>query len=511
MASASFSQVVLLFAFYSVMGWICESIWCSVGTRRAVNRGFLSGPWCPIYGFGALFILLFAYPLKSNPLLTFAICVLTSSILEYFTGWLMEALFQTRWWDYSGRRFNLKGRICLRNLVLFGLLGLAITYFLQPAAERFINILRPETGRVLASLIFALFLLDLIRTLASVTGLRERMENLKAIFEELDQYQHEYAWYDKSDRAGSVSRLRVICEGAGISEKNTLILQGIDAVERRLKDGLRVMNAFPKMRPQGLITEHEILRQEWLVKRKVRSKERRCRLHSLLKELRQDAVIAYKDITLTGMVWVFLIGCIAGFVVETAGGLLTSGTFESRQGMLYGPFSQVYGFGAVIMVLALTPLLSKNSGWLFCGSALVGGLYQAVCGLIQETFLESVSWQYASEPFTLFGGRTSLLYMFFWGVLGTIFIRRLYPKTINLVRRLPIRPKRFFTWVAAIALSLNMLLSAFAVDRWSNRMLGLEPRNKIEYLLDSRYPNEIMEEIYPNLKFLRQSEAIDEK
>jgi len=487
------------------MGWVCETFWCSVGARKAVNRGFLSGPWCPIYGFGSLFILLLAVLIKSSPVLVFLISMVVTSILEYLTGWLLEALFHTRWWDYSGRRFNLKGRICLRNSILFGLMGLVITYFLGPVAEQFVKSLHPESQRVLASLIFALLMFDLIRTLASITGLRERMESLKSVLEELEQYQQEYTWYDKSDPSGSIARLREICEDTSTSEKSVLILQRIDALEQRQGSGFRMMEAFPKMQPKGLGAEHEALRQEWTAKRKALREERRSRRRDLLEGVRQDTRAAYKEISFTRMVWVFLIGCVIGYVVETAWCLITTGVIESRQGMLYGPFSQIYGFGAVIMVLLLTPVSSKGNAWLFCSSAVVGGLFEVVCSLVQESLFGSVSWQYSQQAFSLFGGRSSLMYMFFWGLLGTVYIGYLYPQIINFIDRLPKRPKRFFTWVISISLTLNMALSALAVDRWADRILDIEPENQIEELLDELYPNEIMEEIYPNMEFIRRN------
>ncbi|MDR0286797.1 MAG: putative ABC transporter permease, partial [Clostridiales bacterium] len=115
MNSTSFAVLVLYFAIYSILGWIIESAYCSIFAHKPINRGFLSGPWCPVYGFGALLILLFTGPFKQNPFLVFAISLLSTSILEYFTGWLLETLFKTRWWDYSKHKFNIKGRVCLQN------------------------------------------------------------------------------------------------------------------------------------------------------------------------------------------------------------------------------------------------------------------------------------------------------------------------------------------------------------------------------------------------------------
>ena len=104
---------------YSVIGWVYESTICSIGQRKLINRGFLNGPYCPIYGTGAVLVLLVLGRIQNPVLLFFAGAVLTCSV-EYLTSWLMEKLFHARWWDYSKRKCNIGGRVCLIGAVVFG-------------------------------------------------------------------------------------------------------------------------------------------------------------------------------------------------------------------------------------------------------------------------------------------------------------------------------------------------------------------------------------------------------
>ena len=123
---------VLYFFAYSILGWACECLYCGIPARRFINRGFLEGPYCPIYGCGALIVILVLDPLKGHPLLLFLGAMIFTSVLEYVTSWLMEKLFHSKWWDYSERPFNINGRVCLLNSLLFGIMGLAVMYVVHP-------------------------------------------------------------------------------------------------------------------------------------------------------------------------------------------------------------------------------------------------------------------------------------------------------------------------------------------------------------------------------------------
>lgn len=498
MTELSFSRLVLIFVIYSSIGWLCETLWCSVGSRKLVNRGFLTGPWCPIYGFGGLLILFLTPRLEFSPILVFLVSVVSTSVLEYFTGWLLESLFQTRWWDYSHNRFNIKGRVCLLNSLMFGILGLVLVYLVQPLVVLGLDLLSAEAERIIASLLFAVIGADLVRSVASVTALRERMEAMRAIFAELEEYQEQHLWFDRHDLSGSIAALREICQDESAGAQAKEILAQIDRLDRRKDSGLRMLKAFPNMQSSRFSGELDAIRQEWKAGRSA-IKESSTRLRD---RINQDVRAAYRGMNLTRIVWVFLVGCVVGYLAETLYCLLTLGVIESRQGMLYGPFSQVYGFGAVVFMLLLAPLAQKSSLVLFLGSAVIGGLFEAACSLVQELVWGTVSWQYSELPFSLLGGRTSLLYMFFWGILGLLYMRRIYPRILRLIDKFTLRPRRTLTIIIAVGLSLNMLLSAVAVDRWTERRAGVSAETGLDTLLDERYPDSFMEKIYPNMMLI---------
>ena len=125
-------RMFLWLIFYSFAGSVYESILCSITERKCVNRGFLYGPLCPIYGSGAILIRL-ALGRLTNPLVLFLSGMALCSILEYAVSWLMEKLFHARWWDYSHMRFQLNGRICLLGAVVFGAFAVALVLWIHPA------------------------------------------------------------------------------------------------------------------------------------------------------------------------------------------------------------------------------------------------------------------------------------------------------------------------------------------------------------------------------------------
>ena len=123
------------FILYAFLGWACEDLYCGIPTKKFINRGFFYGPYCPIYGVGALLVL---YPLlfvKDYPILVFVLGVIITSALEYITSWVMEILFKTRWWDYSERFMNINGRVCLLNSTLFGIMYIVVIYIIHPIIQ----------------------------------------------------------------------------------------------------------------------------------------------------------------------------------------------------------------------------------------------------------------------------------------------------------------------------------------------------------------------------------------
>ena len=125
-------RYILLFFVYSFLGW-CLEVGCKlVSDHKFINRGFLIGPYCPIYGHGALIMTILLNRYLNDPATLFIMIILCCSLLEYFTSYFLEKIFHTRWWDYSGYRFNINGRICLETMVPFGLFGLLLCMFRIP-------------------------------------------------------------------------------------------------------------------------------------------------------------------------------------------------------------------------------------------------------------------------------------------------------------------------------------------------------------------------------------------
>ncbi len=159
-----FVHLLLSFFLYSSAGWICECLYCSIPAKHFINRGFLRGPYCPIYGCGALLTAWLITPLHNDWWAVFLCGMLLTSTLEYATSWLMEVLFHTKWWDYSNRRFQLNGRICLRNSFLFGIMALFVIYLLQPLLDEFIASLPFKIAALSAFLLTWIFIYDLYQT-----------------------------------------------------------------------------------------------------------------------------------------------------------------------------------------------------------------------------------------------------------------------------------------------------------------------------------------------------------
>ena len=149
----------LLFTIYSFMGWCMESLVTFSTNKKFVNRGFLIGPYCPIYGFGILGIL-FLIGDTNDLLSVFLKSILICSIIEYFTSYLMEKIFHARWWDYSDKKFNINGRICLEIMIPFGILGTFCFYCLNPFFIKIICFINPKLRLILSFFLGIIYVVD---------------------------------------------------------------------------------------------------------------------------------------------------------------------------------------------------------------------------------------------------------------------------------------------------------------------------------------------------------------
>lgn len=160
-----------IFIFYSFAGWLIEVLISFIQKRKIINRGFLVGPICPIYGTGALLLSLVVNSTES-PLVIFCVAVVASAILEYIVSYLMEKIFRVRWWDYADQPFNLNGRICISAALSFGVIGVLMLKVITPALLGMIGSLPVAVLYIVAGLLAAWLVFDILLSLWLIFGVR---------------------------------------------------------------------------------------------------------------------------------------------------------------------------------------------------------------------------------------------------------------------------------------------------------------------------------------------------
>lgn len=168
----------LLFLMYSVLGYIAEVICCSINSKKWVlNRGFLIGPYLPIYGFGCLIMVLFLYRYENDLLALFIMGAFYCTLLEYITSFLMEKLFKLHWWDYSDKKFNINGRVCLDNALLFGIGAIFVVRIIHPHFSYLVYLLPSGVMIGLAIILFIIFLADVVESSYITVRLKINVNN----------------------------------------------------------------------------------------------------------------------------------------------------------------------------------------------------------------------------------------------------------------------------------------------------------------------------------------------
>lgn len=173
-------QLILMFFIYSFGGWIVEVIFTRIfETHKFVNRGFLTGPICPIYGFGAIFVVIFLTKYMSSPIVLYFMSIVIASILEYTTSYIMEKVFKNRWWDYSQYKYNINGRICLETMIPFGFLALFMMYILNPFILSTLDIMPDNVIKYSAITLSILTIIDIILSFNIIITLKNISSNIR--------------------------------------------------------------------------------------------------------------------------------------------------------------------------------------------------------------------------------------------------------------------------------------------------------------------------------------------
>lgn len=250
------SKLFLCFLFYSIIGWLYESLLCSIfGERRFINRGFLLGPYCPVYGTGTILCWLILRD-NTNIFEVFVIAADLCCVVEYITSFCMEQIFDARWWDYRNLPFQLHGRICLYGGIIFGGGVVGINFYVQPALMQLIKQLNKSLLNGLALIFLIIIGVDIVLTLGNWKGLNEHLSILH------------HAIYDKAD--GTFSRLTDRFWDTPIStvvEKGHGLFIRVQNINVKLKPNeLRFFRAFPNI----YIPAYEEILKQLRIKEKVK-------------------------------------------------------------------------------------------------------------------------------------------------------------------------------------------------------------------------------------------------
>lgn len=171
--------LVLIFYFYSFMGWLMEVCLTLFQERKFINRGFLIGPMCPIYGFGCVLILLLLNKYHGEPVTLFFMAIILCSILEYTTSYLMEKIFKNRWWDYTNFKYNINGRICLETMIPFGFLALIMYYGINPFLIKTFSLIPMNILKYVVLFMLSLTFLDIICSFNVILNLKNISNSLR--------------------------------------------------------------------------------------------------------------------------------------------------------------------------------------------------------------------------------------------------------------------------------------------------------------------------------------------
>lgn len=220
-------NIIHCFFIYSFFGWVMETCYVAILDKKFINRGFVNGPVCTIYGFGALTVYFILKPFENNILILFIMGIIVPSILEYFTGWLMEVIFKTTWWDYSNYRFNIKGRICLFNSIIWGVLTVALFLVIQPFVNFIISLYPVSVGKPLAIIAVVSYLIDYGTTSYYAMDLKAKLNNMSDIMDEFVSYTQ-------------LSRLYETKEEVMEYLENSKPVEFINEVKEKLKQSIQI-------------------------------------------------------------------------------------------------------------------------------------------------------------------------------------------------------------------------------------------------------------------------------
>lgn len=436
-------QLLWIFFIYSFIGWCGEVVTAAVNRHKFVNRGFVSCPLCPVYGAGAVAVSVFLPELEDQLFFLFLGGMIVTTFVEYLTGRLLELIFHKKWWDYSDQKFQLDGYVCLKNSVIWGVCSVLVIRIFNPLLCRGLELLPTLLGEVLLWVLGVLLVIDFIGSGIAVLGLKKQ------------------------------GRISQITEGLRRTSK---ILE--NALTERIQR--RMVKAFPNIESREPAGKLEKGGAEKSVKTGEKARfAQGCGFFKLAS--------------------LFILGAFLGAVVEILFCLVTTGRLMSRSSLVFGQFSVVWGFACALLTWMLYRYREKSDRFIFVFGTVLGGAYEYICSVLSEIAFGAVFWDYSEIPFNL-GGRINLLYCFFWGIAAVVWMKGVYPLLSRWIEKLPARAGNIGCTILVVLLAADMLVSALALARYSERQNGAPEQSAVGQMLDEYFPDEFIENRYENLK-----------
>lgn len=252
---------IIYFFIYSFLGWILESAYKSILQKKIINSGFLAGPFCPIYGYGALIMYFSLRGVTNNIFILFLFGLFALSVFEYIVGLFLEIVFQTKYWDYSKNKFNIHGRVCLLNSIYWGFLGIVFMKVIHPFVESLVLKI-PNTIVIILSIVGVLYMLvDTINTTVKVIKINSRLKYWEKITEDIKNKieainAKNSIRFENINKLRRVNKYRVLRKIAEIKQNDQILgllkLKQNETqikLEKRMK---RLRKAFPTMKSERL-------------------------------------------------------------------------------------------------------------------------------------------------------------------------------------------------------------------------------------------------------------------
>ena len=204
------------------------------------------------------------------------------------------------------------------------------------------------------------------------------------------------------------------------------------------------------------------------------------------------------------IIYLFVFGCLLGYIIETGFHFIKYGEYINKQGLLYGPFKPIYGFGIVLITLLFKRFKDKSILFIFIISVMFGTLFEYFGACFQEIFLHTYTWTYSHYPYS-FAGKIYLPYCILWGILGVIWFKLLYPKFLKIIKKIPPKINRLLVILLSAFMIINLILSTYATLRLSERNRNIQPRWVGDKVIDSVYTDEYMNRKFPKLRVINNN------